>query len=563
MAPTEKSSGRSAVRLAAAAVALLVCLVYLPVLGNGFVNWDDDVYVSRNPLVTAGDLSALPGAFTSLHASGNWHPLTTLSHKADHAIWGLWPVGHHLTSILLHGLDAGLVVLLACALLGARARSLVGHEVSRPGTLVTGIAAGLVWGLHPLRVESVAWVSERKDVLCALFYLLGVLGYLRYGVTAKASENTAHAFKDRFYLGAVACLALALLSKPMAMSLPLVLLVLDAYPLGRMRRNNIGRVLLEKLPFVFLALASALVALHAQRMAGAMRALAGFPLQSRLLVAVQSTVGYLGKTLWPSHLRALYSYPREVSLTSWQFAVPLLALVLILVVCARLAHRHGAPAAAMAGYLAMLLPVAGIVQVGPQAMADRYTYLPGVALSLLAGAALGSLWEAAASSPRRWPTAMASLLMFLAFAGMSWLSIRQMAVWRDGESLWSQVLVHEPWNTEAHNSRASFYYERGEFDKALADYSGALGFSAAPNPAHATKRRAAILNDRAVTYVQMGRLLEAVADESEAIRLRPGSADYHSNRAKMFQRMGRADEAAADSEQAQALRLRAKDRSVR
>ncbi len=536
-APTQESGGPRSVRLAATGVALIVCLVYLPVLGNGFVNWDDGAYVNRDPLT-----KALPAAFTTFHASGNWHPLATLSHAVDHAVFGLWAPGHHLTSLVVHALNAGLVVLLCCAIFGVRA-------LSRREILAAGIAAGLLWGLHPLRVECVAWVSERKELLCTLFYLLGLLGYLRHARGTSIS---------RWYLATLACFAMALLSKPMAVSFPFLLLVLDAYPLARLRRPRLGRLLAEKLPFVLLAMASALLTLHAQRAAGAMRALADLPLRTRLSVAIQAPVAYLGKTLWPSELRALYSYPMLSDLASWweahqALASRLLALALLVILCWALKRWRRPLVVGLLSYLVMLLPVLGIVQVGPQAMAERYTYLPGIALAVLAGAAVGFVWDRAAAASRFWVATLA-VLFGLVSTSLSGLTIKQIGAWHDSESLWTQVLAYEPDNIEAHNSRADYYYQRGNLGQALADYTAALAGQPAVSPVHASKRRAAIFNDRAVTLVQLGRLDAAVADESEAIRLRPNQADYYTNRARMFLRLGRTDAANADWQRAQALR---------
>ena len=553
---TEGYRGRLTVRGAALAVALLVVVVYCPALRNGFVNWDDDIYVYQNARVRNPTLPAMVGVFSSIHASGNWHPLTELSHMADGAMWGMRPMGHHLTSILLHGLNAALVVVLACALARARMRS-AAHS-SR--ATIAGIAAGLVWGLHPLRVESVAWVSERKDLLCASFYLVGLLGYLRHAAPAgEAGSETTRTRDRRGYLGALAFFLLALLSKPMAVSFPFVLLVLDGYPLGRMGRTRVWRLVAEKLPFFALALGSAIVTLKAQRAGGAFRAMQGLPLATKALVAIRSTVGYLGKTLWPSELLPLYSYPQGVSWTSSRFAIPMVVLVLLVAGCVWQARRSRALVTTLACYVLALLPVIGIVQVGPQSMADRYTYLPAVALSLLVGSAFGGLWEKAASlRSRRQATAML-LAMALAPGALSWLSIRQMSVWRDSETLWSQVIRHEPWNTEAYNNRASYFYDQGDYLKALADYDAALSSSPPLGPAHAAKRRAACFNDRAITYVRLGRLAEAVADEGEAIRLRPEQVDYYLNRANMYRRMGQSDEAASDWRQAQKLQVSTKD----
>jgi hypothetical protein len=538
---SETTGGRLTVRAAALSVALLVFLVYCPVLRNGFVPWDDDIYVYQNPRLRNPTLTSALGAFSSFHASGNWHPLTELSHVADAAIWGMRPFGHHLTSILLHGLNAGLVVVLACALARSRERS--------ARTMVAGIAAGLLWGLHPLRVESAAWVSERKDLLCATFYLAGLLCYLRY---AGSGEDSGENGRKRFYLGALAALALALLSKPMAVSFPFVLLVLDVYPLARLGRVRLGRVLAEKLPFIALASASAIVTLKAQRASGAFRAMHGLPLTTKLLVAIRASVEYLGKTLWPSQLLPLYSYPQNVSWASWRFAMPVVVLALLLTIVVWLARRNRMLLVAFLCYLLALLPVVGIVQVGPQAMADRYTYLPAIALSLLLGAAFAALWEKAV----RGRTATLMFVLALVPGVLSWLSITQMEVWHDGETLWTQVIRYEPWNTDAHNNRASYYFDLGDYPRALADYDAALSFAPPVTAAHATKRRSAYFNDRAITYVSLGKMTEAVADASEAIRLRPDYADYYLNRSKMYLRLGMSDAAAADWQQAQDLRAR-------
>jgi len=540
----EGNDRRLSVRGAALSVALLVFLVYCPVLRNGFVGWDDDIYVYQNPRLHHLSLPALLRAFTSIHPSGNWHPLTELSHAADCALWGMNAKGHHLTSLLLHGLNAGLVVALAFAL--ARARSAERHA----RTIVAAIAAGLLWGLHPLRVESAAWVSERKDLLCASFYLGALLCYLRYA--REIGGEPAH--KKRFYLGALTCFLLALLSKPMAVSLPLVLVILDAYPMERFRRGRPWRLLTEKLPFLVLAAASAFITLKAQRAGGAFRALHGLPLGTRLLVAARATVSYLGKTLWPSELLPLYSYPQNVSWVSWRFGAPLLVLALLGAACVWLARRNRAWLATLLCYLLALLPAVGIVQVGPQAMADRYTYLPAVALSILAGAGFGILWERAAALPSRWQSPPLVLAMALAPGILASLSIRQMAVWHDSETLWTQVIRYEPWNTEAYNNRASFYFDQGDYASALTDYNAALSFAPQVTPAHATKRRSAYFNDRAITYVRLEKMTEAIADASEAIRLRPDHADYYQNRSNMYRRLGMTEKAAADWRQAQALR---------
>jgi len=540
-APTQDSGPSPAVYLAAAAVALLVCLVFLPVLGNGFVNWDDSLYVDRTSLG-----QALATAFTHLHASGNWHPLSTLSHAVDHAVFGTWPAGHHLTSLILHGSSSGLVVLLAAALLGPRA----GKGLGRRGLLAAAVATGIGWGLHPLRVEPVAWVSERKELLCTLFFLLGILAYLRHAAAASGA-------RQRWYLATLAGFVLALLAKPMAVSFPVVLLVLDVYPLGRLQRTSLGRVLAEKIPFLLLAATSSIVAFHAQHAAGAMRPLADVPLYLRLSVALQATVAYLGKTLWPTELRAFYSYP-EFSTAAARHAVKVLLAFRLVALASVLGLGWGLKLlrrpwlAALVAYLAMLLPVLGLVQVGPQAMAERYAYLPGIALAVLAGAAFGALWQRTEASSRFHLASLLALLV-LVTASLAWLARKQIAVWHDSGSLWTQVLACEPGNVEAYNNRADFFYRRGDYGQAIDDYSAALDGRMAYAAAHAGKRRAAILNDRAVTFVQVGKLDAALADESAAIALQPGRPDYYGNRARMYQHLGRPDEANRDWQRAREL----------
>ena len=542
----EKTDGQIPVRWGALVVAFLVVLLYLPALGNGFVNWDDDIYVYANPQVRSLAPSSLLRAFTHTHASsGNWHPLTMVSHAVDYAMWGLRPWGHHLTSILLHGWNAALVVLLAVRLLQARGRGL-----SKQGMLAAGVVAGLLFGLHPLHVESVAWVSGRKDLLAALFYLLGVLSYLRYAGHAAGAVGP---WKDRRYLTTLLCFVLSLLSKPMALSFPFVLLIIDWYPLDRLK--NLRRILVEKIPFFVLDLGLATVTVLAQRASGAFRPLAEVSMGSRVLVATKAAALYLAKTLLPTGLLPFYSYPARVSLWSWEFGVPVVVMTAAVLGCLVAVKTHRVFAAMLACYGVVLLPVLGIVQIGPQAMADRYTYLPSVALVALLGAGCGVLWDRHAIAAAWWKKVFAVTAALLVLGLLSWQSVRQIGVWRNSETLWSRVIQYEPWNTEAYNNRASSYYDRGEYEKALADYDSALRGPPLLGRAHANKRRSAYFNDRAITYVRLGRYAEALADESQAIGLRPTQASYYFNRGNIYFLTGRYPEARDDIDRAIAVSL--------
>jgi tetratricopeptide (TPR) repeat protein len=532
---------RGSVRWGALAVAFLVVLLYLPALGNGFVNWDDDIYVYANPQLRSIAPPSLLRAFTHIHPpSGNWHPLTMVSHAVDYAMWGLRPLGHHLTSILLHGCNAALVVLLAVRLLQAR-----GCALSKQGMLAAGVVAGLLFGLHPLHVESVAWVSERKDLLAALFYLLGVLSYLRYAGHAAGAVGL---WRVRRYLATLLCFVLALLSKPMALSFPFVLLIIDWYPLDRLK--NLRRILLEKIPFFVLDLGLATVTVLAQRASGAFRPLAEVSLGSRVLVATKAAALYLAKTLLPTGLLPFYSYPARVSLWSWEFGLPVVVMTGAALACLATVKKRRVFAAVLACYGVVLLPVLGIVQIGPQAMADRYTYLPSVALVALLGAGCGVLWDRHAVAAAWWKKACAVTAALLLLGLLSWQSVRQIGVWRNSETLWSRVIQYEPWNTEAYNNRASHYYDQGEYEKALADYDSALRLQPSLGRAHANKRRSAYFNDRAITYVRLGRYAEALADESQAIGLRPTQASYYFNRGNIYFLTGRYPEARDDLDRA-------------
>jgi protein O-mannosyl-transferase len=507
--------------VAALLVAACTFVVFLPALRNGFVNWDDPVYV--------GTQAGWPwSAFTRVHPSGNWHPLTTLSHGLDLLVWGRHPAGHHLTSILLHALNAGLVVLLGGALFGVR-RRLPACKLYLALTL-----AALAWSIHPLRVESVAWVSERKDLLCGFFCLLGLLAYVR-----GAASATRPWYACRWYWITVASFVAALMSKPMAVSFPVVLLILDWFPLARVERAGLRKLLVEKLPLFALSIGGGLLALHAQGSGGAYRALAEVAWPTRVMVALQSFGGYLGTMLWPSPLLPYYSYPTAVSL--WSLAVAGSSILLAVLLLWK--RRQPAVAAAVAAYGMLLLPVLGLVQVGPQAMADRYTYLSTLPLVLLAAAVV--------TTRVRGPLLVIPVALGLGAMGV--LTTAQIRIWHDSGTLWTHELAHEPDNMEAHNSRAAYYYERGRYREALADYDAALAAPPRVSASHAVKRRAACLNDRAITYVQLGELSQAVEDESKAIRLMPEQASYYLNRSKMYEQLHMLEPAQADRQRARAL----------
>ena len=429
----------------AGAVGLVAVAVYLPALANGFTNWDDTGYVVNNPHLAPLDARFLAWAFTALR-QGNWHPLTWLSLGVDHALFGSDPLGYHLVNVLLHGATALIVVLLVGALF-ARARG------ARDGQgLAAAAIVGLIFAVHPLHVESVAWVSERKDVLCGVFYLLAVLCYLRFAEHRRQVQ----------YLASLGAFALALLAKPMAVSLPLVLLIMDAYPLARLTRPGWTPVVVEKVPFFALSVASSIVTIVAQWRSGAVAGMRSLGLGDRLWVAERALGFYLAKMALPIDLVPVYPLESRVSPLRWDY---LLSLALILgVSAAAVILRRRAPfiGALWVAYLVMLLPVVGVVQVGQQAAADRYMYLPLLAPAIGIGAVGVRVWQ----GWRHTRTVLMATTAVFMVAGLSILTVRQISVWRDTPALWAWVIEKQPGAAIAHYNLGEYLRGKGDLDGA-------------------------------------------------------------------------------------------------
>jgi protein O-mannosyl-transferase len=407
----------------AVSVSLLTFIVYLASLQNEFVAWDDPEYITNNPYIRLFGLDLFRWAFSAFY-SANWHPLTWISHALDYAVWGLNPLGHHLTNNILHAVNTFLVVLLVARLIEAttppppcQVGELVGDKSSptvsggvaegRGGkwnegllhhslftfhishfSLIAAGVTGLLFGLHPLHVESVAWVSERKDLLCAMFFLLSIMMYAKYVVT---TSTTFRQVFNKHYLFSLCFFFLALLSKPMAVSLPVVLLILDWHPFGRVRSlKTFWPAVVEKLPFVVLSLISSVLTILAQKGSEALFMMEVTPLSSRGTVAAKSLVAYLGKIMLPLHLSPFYPYPLDVTFFSMDYLLPFFLVIGITILCLGLSRKQKMYLSAWSFYVVTLVPVLGIVQVGRQSMADRYTYLPSLGPFLVIG--LGVAW---------------------------------------------------------------------------------------------------------------------------------------------------------------------------
>ncbi|UCF87094.1 MAG: hypothetical protein JSV71_06355, partial [Nitrospiraceae bacterium] len=320
-------------------VSFITLLVYLPALQNDFVNWDDNEYIYDNPYIQSFDLKSIKWMFTAFHAA-NWHPLAWLSHAIDYAVWNLNPMGHHLTSIVLHGLNTFLVVILITQLVSfGRNNIAVQIRYSKSEArdpLLAGIITGLLFGLHPLHVESVAWVSERKDVLYAFFFLLSILTYLKY-----TSSSGKRGF---FYSACLFFFILSLMSKPMAVTLPAVLILLDWYPLKRfefkLALTSKRRVLIEKLPFFVLSLITSVLTFMAQQAGGSVATIETLSFVKRMLIAVRALGFYLLKILWPLNLAPFYPYPSEDSMLIKEFIMASIVVFLITAFCIYLLKRQ-------------------------------------------------------------------------------------------------------------------------------------------------------------------------------------------------------------------------------
>ena len=552
---------------------LAVLLVFAQTARHEFVNFDDDQYVTENDQVARG--LSVQGFEWALHNhAGNWHPLTWLSHMLDCQMYRLWPGGHHLTNVLLHAATAILLLLVL--------RSMTGDLW--PAAMVAAVFA-----IHPLRVESVAWVAERKDLLSGLFFVLTLGAYVGY---------VRRPFSLIRYLAIVVSFAVGLACKPMLVTLPLVLLLLDVWPLGRLdanasaadNRRSPWRLVVEKIPLAALAAASCMATLAAQDVA-----IHKYPASWRIENALVSYVAYLGQMFWPVRLAALYPHPLD-SVPGWKVFGAVLVLAAISAVA--IAGRRKFPELLVGWlwYLGMLVPVIGLVQVGGQAMADRYTYLPEIGLCLaIAWMLTGCHWlcrcrepapaealaepvppgEALAESvaPRvigwicagchwlcqcresvpgkalapgetlaepepPWPSCrlvyapVAALVLALLMA-CAW---QQTTTWRDNDTLWNHVLASTSPNYRAHNNLGIVLTKRGRFDEAIGHFREALKIRPEDVEAH---------TNLGIALFRTGRIDEAIEHYEKALAIDPSCVAVHNNLGNALGSKGRFDEAIA------------------
>jgi tetratricopeptide (TPR) repeat protein len=509
------------------ALVVLTWAVFGQTFRYDFVNYDDPHYVYQNARITNGiNLANMAWAFTHVH-SENWHPLTTITHMLDCQLHGLKAGWHHFTNVLLHCVA---VVLLFVAL------------ERMTGALWRSAFVSAVFAVHPLHVESVAWIAERKDVLSAFFFMLTLLAYLRYTRAPSIGR----------YLTVTLVLALGLMSKPMLVTLPFILLLLDYWPLGRFEahRSNTARQVLqlvvEKIPLIALSVVSSIVTFLAQR--GAIGWTEQLPVPTRISNALVAYVVYIRQIFWPAGLAVFYPHP-ESRLPVWEISLAL--IVLVGITTAAFVSRKKAPyfVSGWLWYLGMLVPVIGLVQVGWQGHADRYTYLPQIGLYIAV------IW-AVTDLTRSWRFQRIALgaAALIVIGALSWRGWLQTSYWRDSETLFTHALAVTSNNDVALNNLGIIFLDKGQLDDAISKLQAAVDLRPENAPAHDNLAKALLkkgqMDEAMVHYrkfleleptnvearntlgtalIQQGKVREAIDQWQEALAIQPENGNATSN----------------------------------
>jgi Tfp pilus assembly protein PilF len=509
--------GRNDLFIAFGLVAVTLT-VYAQVMSHQFIILDDNRYIRENPMVNRGlTLTGIAWAFTTFHAA-NWHPLTWLSHMLDSQIFGLNAGGHLLVNALIHASNTVLLFLFLRRVTGAKWQSAI-------------VAA--LFALHPLHVESVAWAAERKDTLSTFFGLLSLVAYARY------VERTS---VKRYVLVAVA-LALGLMAKPMLVTWPFVLLLLDYWPLRRYNWQPatgtagfvraLAPLVREKLPLFCLAAASMVITFIAQSHGGAVRTLVDVPVSLRLSNAVVSYAKYLFLTVWPSHLAVYYPFSRT-GVPAWQLLCAIVLLAVITSFALRQATERPYLLMGWLWFVGTLVPVIGLLQVGWAAMADRYHYVPSIGLFVAFVFGLSDIARAF-----RIDRVAMGMLTVAALSILACLTAVQIGRWRNSATLFQYTLSLTPDNRMIENNLGTILGDSGRYDEAAAHFAKALqikpDFLEVINDAD-------IRGNLGMLLARQGRAAEAVEQLNEALRLNPNSAEAHNNLGVVLLRLGKAEE---------------------
>src|SRR6266480_643881 len=537
-APLQRAVPQTAVIVAICAVLVgITWLVFAQTIRHQFVTYDDPQYVYANPDVSAGiSLPRICWAFTHTIA-GNWHPLTTISHMLDCQLYGLKPAGHHFTNVFLHTTAVILLFLVPRAM---------------TGTLWQSFFVAALFAIHPLHVESVAWISERKDVLSAVFFMLTLSAYARY---VRAPSVTS-------YLLVFLLFALGLMSKPMLVTVPFVLLLLDYWPLGRITHVGlpkalgrqpasssqwpvIRRLVAEKVPLFALSAFSSAVTLLTQFQST--RTMSQLPLSWRLNNAAVSYVAYIWQMFWPVRLAAFYPHPND-QLHLWQVILAIAFLIAVSLLAILWRNERSYIFTGWFWYVGMLVPVIGLVEAGEQARADRYTYLPQIGLYVLivwGVADLANTWHL-----RREYLWLAATITI---AVLSYRAAVQTSFWKNSERLWDHTLSVTSNNDFAHNNLGFLHLRRGELDKAISHFETGLKIRSGKSQTRYNLGTALVHVNLANALAREGRPEEAIVHYEQAVKLRPDYGDAYYKFGSVLFQQGRIDDAIAQWQKALAI----------
>lgn len=496
-------------------LAAITIAVYAPVGHFGFLKWDDQAYVTENAHVLGGlSWRSVAWAFTS-NVNGNWHPVTMLSHLLDVQLFGTRPGPHHITNVALHVANTILLFVFLHRITGAMWRS---------------ACVAALFAVHPLHVESVVWVAERKDVLSTLLLMLTLWAYVAYLRPKR--------FTIARYLVVLGLFALALMAKPMVVTLPVVMLLLDVWPLRRVTmrdRSGWALVVVEKVPLVMLAGAATVAAIVTQQGAGAMRSLAAVPWADRLANAVVAYAAYVGAAFWPTRLSAFYS--RDWMLPAWPILASAVVLAAISAVAIRVRRDHPYVLVGWLWYLVTLAPVIGFIQVGAQARADRYTYVPLIGLAIMVVWGVPEIVTRVVSWRVRRIALPAAAVAVIALSTL--LARAQVWYWADDVTLWRHAVAVTDRNYMAYNLLGLAFRDRGRWDDALANYDIAERYAPPLD-----REFAAIVNDNAgFALMKQGRIDLALAKFQSALEAKPDLFEARNDMAAALMTLGRAADA--------------------
>jgi hypothetical protein len=476
-------------------LALAIFTAYHNALNNGFVaSWDTGFYVIGNPNIKALNWENIQWMFTSFYIA-NWHPLTWLSHALDYAWFGLDPWGHHLVSLIIHGFNTVLLFVLVIVLMSS----------ANNKTLLAAGCAAILFGIHPQHVESVVWIAERKDVLCLFFILLALISYVFYNATRQLS----------WYLSALICFGLALLSKPMAVTFPVILILMDVYPLNRThltgssQPENFSLLLIEKAPFFILTFFSVTITIMAQHHGGAVASIEGLSIEMRLLNAFNSLIFYISKFIFPVALSPYYPFPSSQNL------IPVIACFFITFLCGYLWYKKKYYwLITWLFYLVTLSPVIGIIQVGNQAAADRYVYLPTIPFYILLGIGIAKLLYAEKIGKfLKLGTIISFLLLSVVLVQ---LTQKQSLVWKNDVIFWNYIAAYTPTSPSVQFYLGNAYLKEGKYEKAVEHYHLALSLES---------RNKWWYENLSIAYIKLNRLEEALNLLNQLIELK-AEMDY-------------------------------------